>query len=72
MLLTCHHSSDPQDATRSWKPPSAWLMPAPAVQICHRPEYSGVDSSADLELPLMTQNDVECIKAFSQVGASTA
>ena len=30
-----------------------------------------MDSIADLELPLLTQNDVECIKTFSQVGAAT-
>ncbi|GAB4821631.1 hypothetical protein N2152v2_008677 [Parachlorella kessleri] len=45
---------------------SATLDGLLTVMICHRPEYSGVDSSADLELPLLTQNDVECIKAFSQ------
>ena len=33
------------------------------VQVCHR---SG--SEADMELPALTQHDVECIRTFGRVG----
>lgn len=38
------------------------------MQICHTCE--SVDSVADLDLPLLTQHDVECIKTFSKVGGA--